>query len=51
MNMHFVHDIIKRSEYLASLLVKIRSELTIMNMHFIHDIIKRSEHNARSTLA
>ena len=58
MNMYFIHDNIKRSENNAknslaytSLLVMIRSELTIMNMYFIHDNIKRSEHNARSSLA
>ncbi len=40
MNTHYIHDIIKRSEDHASLLVMMRSELTIMNTHYIHDIIK-----------
>ena len=43
MNMHFIHDIIKRSEHTPSLLERMQSELEIMKMHYFHDIIKRNE--------
>ncbi|MDF2487122.1 MAG: hypothetical protein K0R46_3290, partial [Herbinix sp.] len=38
MNTLYIHDIIERSEQVASLLANMRSELKIMNTLYIHDI-------------
>ncbi len=39
MNMFLVHDIEKRSEHAASLLVSMRAERRIMNIFLVHDLI------------